>query len=177
VNPFDLIGLPQRLLTQALDDLHEIATGGRSFMRLMSRLEQRADAIQAQLDATLAAAQALNDLAERALKLLEQLDARGESVLKLGKRIDERGKAMVKLGEEIDARAGALLGLGERIDERGSVLAANAEEVANRAAELIGVLPTLERAVAIATPLEGAVERLGRMVDRLPGEGRRSSAG
>ena len=31
-------------------------------------------------------------------------------------------------------------------------------------------LPTLQRAVAIAEPMEGTVERLGRALDRMPGE-------
>ncbi len=35
--------------------------------------------------------------------------------------------------------------------------------------ELIAVLPTLERALEMATPLEGAIDRFGRLVDRLPG--------
>jgi hypothetical protein len=45
--------------------------------------------------------------------------------------------------------------------------------VAERGAEVAGALPVLQRAVGIAEPLEGAVERLGRMVDRFPG-GRRT---
>lgn len=159
MDPLELLGLPPRLAARAFDDLHQVAVGGRSFLAVLGRLEERADRIQDQLDATLAAADSINATAERALALLEQLDARAQAVLDLGR--------------EIDTRAGALLGLGERIDDRGSVLSANAQEVADRAAEMIAILPTLERAVALATPLEGAVERLGRVVDRLPGEARK----
>jgi hypothetical protein len=50
-----------------------------------------------------------------------------------------------------------------------------ASEVVAQAAELERAIPTAERAVDLIQPLEGAVERLGRMVDRLPG-GRGSGA-
>ena len=40
---------------------------------------------------------------------------------------------------------------------------------------LADALPALQRAVEIAEPLEGVVERVGRLADRLPG-GRRISA-
>jgi hypothetical protein len=30
-------------------------------------------------------------------------------------------------------------------------------------------MPTLERALQMASPLEGAIDRFGRLVDRLPG--------
>ena len=44
-----------------------------------------------------------------------------------------------------------------------------------KSAELIPqALPILEQAVALGAPLEGAVERIGRIVDRLPG-GRRGA--
>ncbi len=37
------------------------------------------------------------------------------------------------------------------------------------AGELAEALPTIEQAVTMVSPLEGAVERLGRTIDRLPG--------
>ena len=39
----------------------------------------------------------------------------------------------------------------------------------DRAGELVEALPTIEQAVTMVSPLEGAVERLGRTIDRLPG--------
>jgi uncharacterized protein (DUF3084 family) len=173
-NPLiELLGLPPRLATQTLDDIHQIATGGRTMIRLLAGLEERADRVQDQLDAMLAAAESLNDMGERVLTLVERLDERAVAVLALGSQIDSRGKEMVALASELDSRAGALLGLGQQIDERGASIVTHADLVATRAAEVVAVLPTLEKAVAIASPLEGAVERLGRMVDRLPGEARR----
>jgi hypothetical protein len=47
-----------------------------------------------------------------------------------------------------------------------------AGEVAQRGAQVAEALPYLERAVTMVEPLEGAVERLGRIVDRLPGAAR-----
>ena len=47
-------------------------------------------------------------------------------------------------------------------------MALRAQAVAEVGAQVVESLPTLERAVTMATPLEGAVERVGRLVDRLP---------
>ena len=41
--------------------------------------------------------------------------------------------------------------------------------MAETGSELIGVLLAFERALQMATPLEGAIDRFGRLVDRLPG--------
>jgi hypothetical protein len=40
--------------------------------------------------------------------------------------------------------------------------------VADVAEELVTALPALEKAIELAVPLEGAIERIGRLVDRLP---------
>jgi len=44
-----------------------------------------------------------------------------------------------------------------------------AGEVVAGANEMIAVLPTVKRAIEIGEPLEGAIERFARVVDRLPG--------
>jgi hypothetical protein len=59
--------------------------------------------------------------------------------------------------------------LGQRVDQRGAEIVDRANRVTETGAELIAVLPALERAVEMATPLEGAIDRFGRLVDRLPG--------
>jgi hypothetical protein len=59
--------------------------------------------------------------------------------------------------------------LGDRIDARGAEIVDRATRVADTGAELIAVLPAFERALEMATPLEGAIDRFGRFVDRLPG--------
>jgi hypothetical protein len=51
-----------------------------------------------------------------------------------------------------------------------------ANKVTETGAELIAVLPAFERAIEMATPLEGAIDRFGRLVDRLPGGAARRRA-
>ncbi len=46
-----------------------------------------------------------------------------------------------------------------------------AGEVVAQANEMVAVLPTVKRAIEIGEPLEGAIERFARVVDRLPGAG------
>jgi len=66
--------------------------------------------------------------------------------------------------------------LGRRMLEQGMIIEKQAEAVAARAGELVEALPTIEMAVSMVSPLEGAVERIGRAVDRLPGGLRRPEA-
>ena len=119
----------------------------------------------------------------RVIGLLESLDRRAGQVLDLGERIDARAEAMLELGHSLDRRAEAILTLGGRIDERGAELGAigsqmltearlvqeRAAEVVQGANEMIAVLPSVKRAIEIGEPLEGAIERFARVVDRLPG--------
>ncbi len=59
--------------------------------------------------------------------------------------------------------------LGERMITEARLVFTRESEVVVQAAELHRAIPTAERAVDLMQPLEGAVERMGRMVDRLPG--------
>jgi hypothetical protein len=115
---------------------------------------------------------------DRALKLAEELVEIGRRVLTIAERLDRRAAAITELGERLDARATQLLDLGAemrelggRIDVRGAEIVDRASLVVESAGELIAVLPTLERALELATPLEGAIDRFGRLVDRFPGAG------
>jgi len=113
----------------------------------------------------------LHTLAQRAdaaVELLERIDARVDEVLALGASIDARGQSIVELGEQLHS-------LGTEIHAQGVLIEERAAEVARRGEELVATLPTLEAAVALVTPLEGTVERLGRIVDRLPGGARRGT--
>ncbi|GAC1439449.1 MAG: hypothetical protein NVSMB51_17400 [Solirubrobacteraceae bacterium] len=157
---------------------------------LANRVEQEAAGL-------LALAGRFVDLGEAILALGERLDARAETILALGERIDAQGAQIVGLGERVDARAEAILALGVQLDDRGTAILALGErlletgqamlpearlvhqragELSDHAADLVAVLPMLEQAVHLATPLEGAVDRLGRIVDRLPGDSRRKRA-
>ncbi len=170
--------LPPKLLLRALDDLHTIATAA-------ARLE----AVEQRLDARLAAVLELGDRVEQLGHLVDQrigqVDERAGEILELGDRVDARAEGIVAMGDRVDARAGELLGvagdvsgrldglltLGDRIDEileQGRRVEQVARDVADRGGAIAEALPVLQRAVEMAVPLEGAVERLGRIVDRLP---------
>jgi hypothetical protein len=144
----DLVRLPPLALLRAFDDLHTLAQVGTELMKRLDELESRADS---------------------AVEVLERLDARADDILALGASIDARGQSIVELGEQLHA-------LGSQIHEQGVLIEERAAEVAVRGQELVATLPTLEAAVALVAPLEGAVERLGRMVDRLPGGARRGGS-
>jgi hypothetical protein len=105
---------------------------------------------------------AIANIARELPARLDELDARIETMqaqldraLTLGEAIESHGSSMVELGGRMEVHSEALLEIGARIADRGGEIAA--------------ALPSLERAVAIATPLEGTVERLGRALDRIPG--------
>jgi hypothetical protein len=149
--PFEL---PVRVVTRALDDLSAIAGVARELPARLDALDRRAQMVQDQL--------------ERAITLGESIERSAGAVVELGERIEARGANMLELGER-------MIELGESVMTQSDVIADRAKEVADRGAEVAAALPMLERAVSIATPLEGTVERLGRALDRLPG-GSRASA-
>ena len=135
------IDLPTRVVGRALSDLGDLA-------RVAREIPARLDEVQSRLD--------------RALEVAETIDHRMERALEIGERVDAHATAVLELGEQ-------LLEVGTVANEQAVLITESAREVAVRGGELVATLPTLERAVAIATPLEGTVERLGRIVDRLPG--------
>jgi hypothetical protein len=117
---------------------------------------------------------------DRMLELGEEIAAIGRGLLEIADRLDRRAEAVLALGDRIDRRAGELLDLGSNIQTLGEQVNARGAEIVDRAGhvvetgnDLIGVLPALERALEMATPLEGAIDRFGRFVDRLPGGGQR----
>jgi hypothetical protein len=120
---------------------------------------------------------------DRMLELGEEIAEIGRGLLEVAERLDRRAEAVMELGERLDRRAGELLdmgghmqALGEQVDARGAEIADRASAVVQTGGDLIAVLPTLERALDLATPLEGAIDRFGRFVDRLPG-GQRARPG
>jgi hypothetical protein len=143
-----LITLPIDLISRALDDVGAIARVARELPERLDTLEARADKVQEQLD--------------RALALGETNADNSAAMVELGRNIEARGEAMVELGER-------MIVLGNTVLERSVIISDRAKEVADRGAEVAAALPVLERAVSMASPLEGTVERLGRALDRLPG--------
>jgi hypothetical protein len=141
------IDLPARLMIRAFDDLHAIAEAARSLPDIEARLTIKVD-----------------ELSDRAAEVLVALE-RAEGRLADG----------ITVGRELDERAGVILEGTERI-------VAAAYAVADGADHVAAVLPSLEASAAAATvlaqtaePLQGLVERLGRIADRLPGGGRRDA--
>lgn len=125
---------------------------------------------------------ALDDLhtiarsAERGVAKLEDLDRRGE-------RIEELGRRFLEVGERLDSRGGEILEFGASFEQLGRelhtqarVMDEHARQVEAVGAEIVAALPTLQQAVTLVSPLEGAVERIGRAVDRLPGGARRPAS-
>lgn len=167
---------PDALVTRIASDLGALAGMAR--------------AAPQQFDRVLELGGELTQIGHRALALGERIDARAEAILDLGQRIDDRAEAILAIGERIDARADSILALGERLDQRaegllevgasmgqlaeqidarGAEIVERATVVSETGAELVNVIPTLERAIEMTTPLEGAIDRFGRLVDRLPG--------
>ena len=145
--PVRLLGidLPARLILRAFDDLHALAEAARSLPDVEARLAQRID-----------------ELESRATEVLDAVSA-AEATLGDG----------IAVGRQLDERAGVILDSTERIVAAAYAVAEGADHVA-------AVLPSLEASATAATvlaqtaePLQGLVERLGRIADRLPGAGRR----
>jgi len=59
--------------------------------------------------------------------------------------------------------------LAAALEALGAEIVDGANRVVDAGSELVAMLPTLERAIEMATPLEGALDRFGRLGDRLPG--------
>jgi uncharacterized protein (DUF3084 family) len=153
---------PQEVLARIVSDLGAVARIARSAPGQLERLLALGDEITA--------------IGRNVMELGERLDARAEVIAVLGERLDARAEAFAMLGERLDTRAAELLELGagiselgNRIDARGAEMVQRAGQVVETGNDLVQALPTLERALELATPLEGAIARAGRFVDRLPG--------
>jgi hypothetical protein len=153
-SPLDLL-IPPRLILRAADDLHRLVDLGERAMGQLERLEERADRI-------LALGETIEGQASQILGMGDRIGGQAEQIIGLGDRIDTRGAEITELGARLEA-------LGRQMLEQGVVISQRADAVATRAADLVDALPTIEAAVTMVSPLEGAVERLGRTIDRLPG--------
>jgi hypothetical protein len=139
---------PQTVANRIASDIGSIARLARS--------------APAQLDRMLELGEEIADIGRGLLEIAERLDRRAEAVMDLGDRLDRRAAELLDMGGHIQV-------LGEQVDARGAEIVDRAGRVVQTGSELIAVLPALERALEMATPLEGAIDRFGRFVDRLPG--------
>ncbi|MBV9311828.1 MAG: hypothetical protein JOZ73_13435 [Solirubrobacterales bacterium] len=158
------IETPQSVINRILGDVGAIARAART--------------APAQLDRMLALGEEIVAIGRGVLEIAERLDRRAEAIMTLGEQLDDRaqellevGGAMRDLGGQIEERGTELVDRGADIIDRGGEIADRATRVVETGNELIAVLPALERALEMATPLEGAIDRFGRLVDRLPGGG------
>jgi methyl-accepting chemotaxis protein len=149
------IDTPQAIVNRLLSDLSAVARLARS--------------APARLDRLLELGEEMAEIGRSVLAIAERLDARAEAVMALGERLDQRAAELIELGA-------GMRELGMRIDARSAEIIDRADRVTETGAELIAVLPALERAVEMAMPLEGAIDRFGRLVDRLPGGAARRRA-
>ena len=170
-----------------IDSAHSVF--GRAAFDLAA-IARFARSAPAQLERILQLGEEVTSIAHRVLEVTERLDRRAETLVALGERIETRADAILTLGELLDARAAGVLEVGERLDQRaeglikvaeqmrdigervdarGGEIVETAAQVGDTSHELIGMLPALERAAEMATPLEGAIDRFGRLVDWLPG--------
>ena len=133
--------LPVSAVMQALDDLHAIAEAAR-----------RLPAIEANLT-----------------RQFEVLNGQADSIIALGDRIVGLGERIESLGGRLVERSGELLARSDEVMEESERVRASAHEVSVRGAEVAAALPTLQQIATTTEPLQGAIERFGRMVDRLPG--------
>jgi hypothetical protein len=171
---------PQTVVNRVVSDIGAVARLARAAPAQFDRLLEIGEEMVAIGHTVLEVIERLDARAAAIMELGERLDARAEAIMELGERLDTRAEAIMLLGERLDARAGELVQAGtdmreagERIDVRGAEIVESASRVVETGSELITVLPAFERALQMATPLEGAIDRFGRLVDRLPGGGTR----
>jgi hypothetical protein len=147
---------PQVVVNRVLSDIGAIARAART--------------APLQLEQMLELGEEIANIGRAVLEVAERLDHRADAIMQLGERLDQRAAELLELGKEMGE-------LGHRIDDRGAEIVDGATRVAETGSELITVLPAFERALEMASPLEGAIDRFGRLVDRLPGGGTRRRPG
>jgi hypothetical protein len=148
-----------RALRIPLAGLSTLFTSTLSELRAVDRLLRT---LPDQLERGLAIGEEIAELSRRTLEIAERLDERGDKITEFGERLDLRAGQLLEMGQDMHE-------LGVRIDATGTAIADRAGHVVATAAELITILPTMERALDLASPLEGAIDRFGRIVDRFPG--------
>jgi hypothetical protein len=127
--------------------------------------EALADAINSVLDP----ARQLAYAAPRALERLEAIERRADRLIELGETVTAQADRVITLAESLDEKSTRMLNSGDAMMHEAQRMIEQAVEVNARAAELIAALPLVEQGLAMVRPLEGAVERLGRIADRMPG--------
>jgi ABC-type transporter Mla subunit MlaD len=172
-NPFLI---PPRLLARAADDLAVLTRSMTQIPDLLVRLDQRAGELDAMFEKLLPVGRSVDRTTRRAADGLERLlgrvdgmDARiGEAIERID-ALDRRAGELHELADRVERLIEQVMAQAEAIGTTGEAIAAQAEALNSQAEAIGATLPTLARAVEMTQPLEGAVDRIGRIVDRLPG--------
>lgn len=155
-----------RLLGLPIEPPHTVVNRALSDVAAIARLARSAPA---QIDRVLELGEEVAGIGRSILQIAERLDRRAAAIMELGDRLDRRADELVQLGSE-------MRDVGYRVEHRGGEIVESANRVVETGSELVTVLPAFERALEMATPLEGAIDRFGRLVDRLPGGAARRRA-
>ncbi len=162
--------LPVSLALRALDDLHALAGAAAELPEIEARLARRVDDLEERMAELLAAADGGRAELRAAVRAARRLDGRAASAVTTLGGLDGQAEAVVAEVKAFQARVGDVLDVLSRLE----VIAAQVAAEGGRVAE---ALPALERAITstetlatVVEPLHGATERLGRIVDRLPGQ-------
>jgi hypothetical protein len=158
------VASPQAIAERTISDVGALARLALDAPGQLNRLMDLAEELLAVARSILELGERLDSRAASILAVGERLEGQAASLLTLGTRIETRGAELVDLG-------GRMENLGERVQVTGGEIVDRATRVSDVAAEVVGVLPALEKAIEMAIPLEGAIDRVGRFVDRLPGAG------
>lgn len=149
------IELPARAVARAYEATRQAAETSRELVRVVGE--------------GVAALDRLDRRAARFIEVAESIDSKAGAVLELGERIESSARGMLDVGARIEARGGEMSELGNEIVTQASLVQERAGEVVEQAGQLVAIFPTMKRAVEIVEPLEGTVDVLGRVADRLTG--------
>jgi hypothetical protein len=102
------------------------------------------------------------EIANDTNKRMRAIEAQAVSLQGQLESVVEIGNEVVGVGKRFESGAKSIIAEGKRIE-------AAAKQVSERASDVVAALPVLEQALVLAQPLEGAVQRLGRFLESLPG--------
>lgn len=158
----DQLLFPQRLLTRALDDLHLIAEAAASFGALAKDARSALPQLSEWMDDT---SESLRSLREQAAGVRATLEPMGGDVRILrdefGRANDEIARLRETFGPHLEALRVSAEGLHHELGQvRDAVraLVRDADEISD-----------------VVEPLQAATSRVGKVADRLPGGGGKSS--
>lgn len=92
-------------------------------------------------------------------------------VVEIAEDNNQRMRAIEAHAAAIQGQVDTAVEVGRSLVAEGRRIEKAAKQVTDRAGDVVAAIPVLEQALALTQPLEGAVSRLGRFLDNLPGGG------